>query len=149
MKHKNRIYKRYKFSTNLSTEHFATSISHSNQMNQPLARRPFHFPLPIVSLFIMPRLPESFFTNQDMMVQQPLGQYSSQLGAPNWSPNRHQRSIGSHKAEALYLVNKSHALSGTIARDRSTGTHPGLAARMDANNNVGAEKVWRTPSRNL
>ena len=67
-------------------------------MNQP--RRPFHFPLPIVSLFIMPRLPESFFTNQDMMVQQPLGQHSSR--APSWGPSRHQPGIGSHQAEALH-----------------------------------------------
>ena len=56
--------------------------------------------LPIVSLFIMPQLRESFFTNQDMMVQQPLGQHSSR--APSWGPSRHQPSIGSHQAEALH-----------------------------------------------
>ena len=115
---------------------------------------PFPLSPPVVNpgLFIVPQLPDLFFTglvNQGMVQEAPsLGQYPSR--APSWGPSRHQRhagSIGSREAEALYQNNITHELSGTITRDRSTGTHPGMA-RMDDDNNAGAEKVWRTPSRN-
>ena len=122
-------------------------------VNQP---RPSSFPPPVVDSDVFmapPQLPESFFAgpvNQGMMmVQQPQGQYPSYYlsRAPSWGPSRHQRRLGSHEAEALQPYNTEHELSGTITRDRSTGNHPGVA-RMDAKNNAGAEKVWRTPSRN-
>ena len=123
-----------------------TIASDPMPVNQP---QPSPFPPPVVDVFMAPQLPESFFAgpvNQGMMmVQQPQGQYPSYY--PSWGPSRHQRWIGSHEAEALYPYNISHELSGTITRDRSTGNHPGMA-RIDANNNAGAEKVWRTPSRN-
>ena len=173
MKHKNRIYKRYKPSNNFSTKHFA--ISHYHQLELSMQNhkvkmhdlqllfsrltigddlmncdepQPSPFPPPVINpgLFIVPQLPKLFFAgpvNQGMVQQAP-------SRAPSWGPSRHQRhagSIGSHEAEALYQ-NKFviHESSGTITRDRSTSTHPGMA-RMDANNS-GAEKVWRTPSRN-
>jgi hypothetical protein len=62
-------------------------------------------------------------------------------------PSRNQRSKGSRKAEALYHYSFIHESSATITGDRSTGIHPGYA-RIGANDNTGAEKVRRTPSRN-
>ena len=114
-------------------------------VNQP---RPSPFPPLVVDVFMAPQLPESFFAGDDD-VQQPQGQYPSYYPsrAPSWGTSRHQRRIGSHEAEALYQNKVLHELSGTITRDRSTGNHSGMA-RMDAKNNAGAEKVWRTPSRN-
>jgi hypothetical protein len=74
-------------------------------------------------------------------------QHQHQYRAPSSGPCRNQRSKGSRKAEAQFLFHISHESSGTIAGDRSTSIHPGYA-RIGANNNTGAQKVWRTPSRN-
>ena len=70
-----------------------------------------------------------------------------QYRAPSWGTTRNQHKNGFHKAEAQDLNNYLHESFGTIAFDRSTGIYPGYAW-IDANNNTGAEKVWRPPSRN-
>jgi hypothetical protein len=44
-------------------------------------------------------------------------------------------------AEAHLLCATVHESSGTIAEDRSTGIHPSYA-RIGANDNAGAGKVW-------
>ena len=74
-------------------------------------------------------------------------QHQHQYRAPCSGPSRNQRSKGSRKAEAPYLIKNTHESSGTIAEDRSTSIHPGHA-RIDVNDNARAGKVWRTPSRN-
>lgn len=74
-------------------------------------------------------------------------QHQHQYRPPSWGPIRNQHSNGFRKAEAQILYNFIHESSGTIAGDRSTGIHPGYA-RIGAIDNPGAEKVWRTPSRN-
>jgi hypothetical protein len=74
-------------------------------------------------------------------------QYQAAIQAPSSGssgPSRSQRKKGPRKAKAPYHYNKSHESSGTIAGDRSTGTHPGHA-RIGASDNTGAGKVWRTP----
>jgi hypothetical protein len=132
--------------------------------NNHWQQRPFPPPLFVVNpgpFVLMPQLPgpvitpwpgchwQGFYSlpsvagpvNQGMVQQL---QFPSR--APSWGPSRHQRRMGSHRAEPQPF-NLTHQSSGTIARDRSTGTHPGMA-RMGTNNNSGAEKVWRTPSRN-
>jgi hypothetical protein len=60
--------------------------------------------------------------------------------APSSGPSRTQHNKGSSKAEAQYLNNITHELSGRIAGDRSTGTTPGHAW-IGANDNTGAGKV--------
>ena len=74
-------------------------------------------------------------------------QHQHQYRAPCSGPSRNQHSIGSRKAEALYLNKTTHESSGMIAEDRSTGIHPGHAP-IGANDNTRAGKVRRTPSRN-
>ena len=74
-------------------------------------------------------------------------QHRSQYRAPSSGPRRNQRRKGFSEAEAQDFFNRLHESSRTIAGDRSTGIHPGYA-QIGANNNTGAEKVWKTPSRN-
>ena len=74
-------------------------------------------------------------------------QHQYQYRAPSSGPRRNQRGKGFRKAEAQDSFNVLHESSRTIAGDRSTGIHPGYA-QIGANNNTGAEKVWKTPPRN-
>ena len=73
-------------------------------------------------------------------------QHQYQYRAPSSGPRRNQRRKGFRKAEAQVLYNLKYESSESIAKDRSIGIHPGYA-RIGANDNSGAEKVWRTPPR--
>ena len=62
---------------------------------------------------------------------------------PNSGPTRNQRRMnGSRKAEPQTLNQHLHESSGTALNDRSNGVG------IDANNNSGIGKVWRTPPKN-
>ena len=77
--------------------------------------------------------------------QQP--QYLNQYRPPSSGPRRNQRKKGSRKADTPYLNQFYHESSGTVFCDHSTGVNPSMA-RIDASNNPGRGKVWRTPSKN-
>jgi hypothetical protein len=65
-------------------------------------------------------------------------QHQHQYRGPSSGPRRNQRRKGFRMAEAQLPYNKLHESSGKIAEDRSTG----INARIDANDNAGAGKVW-------
>ena len=110
----------------------------------------------IINLFTMPQLSEahvdttwcedfSSLPSNAGPVYQMSQPHQGQYRAPRWGLTHHQRSKGSHKAGAPYLNKSKRESSGSIARDRSTGIHPGMARRMDVTDNTGAGKVQRTP----
>ena len=74
-------------------------------------------------------------------------QHQHQYRARSSGPSRSQHSKRFRKAETQYRHHNIHELSGMIAEDHSTGTHPGHAW-IGANDNTGVGKVWRTPSKN-
>ena len=75
---------------------------------------------------------------------QPEDQYQAPKSGP--SPSRNQRKRF-RKAESPYPNQSLHESSGTVGEDRSTGVDPGHA-RINANDDAGVSKVWRTPSEN-
>ena len=67
--------------------------------------------------------------------------------APSSGPSRNprnRRNQGFRKTEPLYNNQLKHESSGTVFCDSSTG----VDAQIDASNNPGMGKVWRTPSQN-
>jgi hypothetical protein len=108
------------------------NLQHSGFDPRHYWQQPPFPPLPV--FFAVPEHTPGFYhglpffagpVNQGMVQQQ--GQYPTRSHgrAPSWGPSRHQR-MGSHRAETLYPINLLHQSSGTITRDRSTGTHPGM-----------------------
>lgn len=67
-------------------------------------------------------------------------QHQDQYRAPSSGPSRNQHGKGFRKAEALFLNHILYESSGTIARDRSIGIHPGQA-QISASDNTGVGKV--------
>ena len=71
-----------------------------------------------------------------------------QYRAPSSGPSRNRRNRrnkGFRKTEPLYPNHILHESSGTVFHDCSTG----VDAQIDASNNPGKGKVWRTLSKNL
>jgi hypothetical protein len=68
-------------------------------------------------------------------------QHQHQYRGPSSGPRRNQRRKGFRMAEAQILYSLKHESSGKIAEDRSTGINPSYA-RIGANDNAGAGKVW-------
>jgi hypothetical protein len=68
-------------------------------------------------------------------------QHQHQYRGPSSGPRRNQQRKGFRMAEAQVFYNTEHESSGTVAEDRSTGINPSYA-RIGANDNAGAGKVW-------
>ena len=60
--------------------------------------------------------------------------------APSSGPSRNRRNQGCRQTGPLYNNHFTHESSGTVSYDSSTGVDLGI----DANNNPGLGKVWRT-----
>ena len=83
-----------------------------------------------------------FYGDYSGPVYQPMTPFHQQR-PPNSGPTRNQRRMnGSRKAEPQTLNQPLHESSGTALCGRSNGVG------IDANNNPGIGKVWRTPPKN-
>ena len=72
---------------------------------------------------------------------------AQQYQPPSSRRSRNQRKKWSRKTEHPLPNQVKHESSGAVFYNRSTGVDPG-DAQIDASNNPGTGKVWRTPSKN-
>jgi hypothetical protein len=96
----------------------------------------------------MAGMAQQYYHNHDQYPSHWQPEYRAQR-PPSSGPIRtsKQRSERFREAEAQYANHTTHESSGKVAKNRSTGTDPGMAW-IGANNNPRVGKVWRTPSEN-